>query len=117
MQLFSTCENFQGRIQKLFHTGIRVWSPNTYNQKNLKNFEKSKVNKFVVCNHKSQQVQNQKRINLTMKFKALNTLNTTKHHVLWGSFTLTQSMSRSLKSHWHISYTVGTSVDASEERD
>ena len=63
--------------------------PKHLQPKNFKNFEKSKVNKFVVCNRKSQQVQNQKRINLTMKFKTLNTLNTTKHHVLWGSFTLT----------------------------
>ena len=32
--------------------------------------KKSKVNKFVVCNHKFQHVQNRKRFNLTKKFKA-----------------------------------------------
>ena len=33
--------------------------------------EKSDVNKFILCYHKIQQVQNHKRVNLTIKFDAL----------------------------------------------
>ena len=59
----------QGSIQKLFDTGIPVWAPKLLRPKKGGS-EKSKVNTFVVCNHKAQQVQNHKRVNLTIKFKA-----------------------------------------------
>ena len=56
-------------IQKLIDTGMPVWMLKILRPKKKVSLEKSEVNKFV-CNHKVQQAQNHKKINLTIKSKA-----------------------------------------------